>query len=136
MKGLIEDTQSEVVVVPLLDVLNAIATKFPEQFTDVFTVDIRVCQIVRSSVSDPSHFDVDPDPDSDPGIHIWEKWIRILGSTFPKYWIQIQILGSIFGKSESGSEYLFSYFSFRNSCHTNYNTYFCYGQNLEKAFLR
>ena len=34
-------------------------------------------------VSDPSHFDVDPDPD--PGIHIWEKWIRIqiLGSTFP-----------------------------------------------------
>ena len=48
MKGLIEDTQSEVVVVPLLDVLNAIATKFPEQFTDVFTVDIRVCQIVRS----------------------------------------------------------------------------------------
>ena len=28
-----------------------------------------------SSVSDPSHFDVDPDPD--PGIHIWEKWIRI-----------------------------------------------------------
>ena len=34
-----------------------------------------------TSVSDPSHFDVDPDPD--PGIHIWEKWIRILGSTFP-----------------------------------------------------
>ena len=31
------------------------------------------------SVSDPSHFDVDPDP----GIHILEKWIRILGSTFP-----------------------------------------------------
>ena len=26
-----------------------------------------------TSVSDPSHFDVDPDP----GIHIWEKWIRI-----------------------------------------------------------
>ena len=26
--------------------------------------------------SDPSHFDVDPDP----GINIWEKWI--LGSTF------------------------------------------------------
>ena len=73
MKGLIEDTQSEVVVVPLLDVLNAIATKFPEQFTDVFTVEIRVCQIVRSSVSDLSHFDVDLDPDPDPGIHIWEK---------------------------------------------------------------
>ena len=38
---------------------------------------------VESSVSDPSHFDVDPDPD--PGIHISEKWIRIriLGSTFP-----------------------------------------------------
>ena len=36
-----------------------------------------------TSVSDPSHFDMDPDPD--PGIHIWEKWlrIRILGSTFP-----------------------------------------------------
>ena len=33
-----------------------------------------------TSVSDPSHFDVDPDP----GIHIWEKWIRILGSTFGK----------------------------------------------------
>ena len=32
-----------------------------------------------TSVSDPSHFDVDPDP----GIHILEKWIRILGSTFP-----------------------------------------------------
>ena len=24
------------------------------------------------------------DPDPDPGIHIWEKWIRILGSTFGK----------------------------------------------------
>ena len=41
------------------------------------------------SVSDPSHFDVDPDPgihikvDPDPLIHIWEKLIRILGSTFP-----------------------------------------------------
>ena len=35
----------------------------------------------KYSVSDPSHFDVDPDPD--PGIHIWEKWTRILGSTFP-----------------------------------------------------
>ena len=34
---------------------------------------------VSTSVSDPSHFDVDPDP----GIHIWEKWIQILGSTFP-----------------------------------------------------
>ena len=33
------------------------------------------------SVSDPSHIDVDPDPD--PGIHIWEKWIRIIGFTFP-----------------------------------------------------
>ena len=29
--------------------------------------------LVVGSVSDPSHFDVDPDP----GIHIWEKWIRI-----------------------------------------------------------
>ena len=38
-------------------------------------------QSFEISVSDPSHFDVDPDPD--PGIHIWEKWIRILGSTFP-----------------------------------------------------
>ena len=36
-------------------------------------------RILTNSVSDPSHFDVDPDPD--PGIHIWEKWIRILGST-------------------------------------------------------
>ena len=35
-----------------------------------------------TSVSDPSHFDMDPDPD--PRIHIWEKWIRILGSTFGK----------------------------------------------------
>ena len=35
--------------------------------------------LLHSSVSDPSHFDVDPDP----GIHIWEKWIQILGSTFP-----------------------------------------------------
>ena len=34
-----------------------------------------------SSVSDPSHFDMDTDPA--PGIHIWEKWIRILVSTFP-----------------------------------------------------
>ena len=38
-------------------------------------------QVQNYSVSDPSQFDVDPDPD--PGIHIWEKWIRILGSTFP-----------------------------------------------------
>ena len=38
---------------------------------------------LAGSVSDPSHFDVDPD--SDPEIHIWEKWIRIwiLGSNFP-----------------------------------------------------
>ena len=27
------------------------------------------------SVSDPSHFDVDPDPDT--AIHIWKKWIQI-----------------------------------------------------------
>ena len=28
---------------------------------------------LKTSVSDPSHFDVDPDPDPDPdpGIHIW-----------------------------------------------------------------
>ena len=31
------------------------------------------CRNFKSSVSDPSHFDMDPDP----GIHIWEKWIRI-----------------------------------------------------------
>ena len=37
--------------------------------------------IIKSSVSDSSHLDVDPDPD--PGINIWEKCIRILGSTFP-----------------------------------------------------
>ena len=37
--------------------------------------------MMKNSVSDPSHFDLDPDP----GIHIWEKWIRIriVGSTFP-----------------------------------------------------
>ena len=35
---------------------------------------------VLTSVSDQSHFDVDPDP----GIHIGEKWIRILGSTLGK----------------------------------------------------
>ena len=44
--------------------------------------------LVMASVSDPSHFEVDPDPD--PGIQIWEKWIRI------------RILGSTFGKSGSG----------------------------------
>ena len=32
------------------------------------------------SVADPSHFDVDPNPD--PGIHPILTWIRILGSTF------------------------------------------------------
>ena len=47
-------------------------------FTHMFKY-ISIC----NSVSDPSHFDVDLDPDPDPGIHIWEKWIRILGSTFP-----------------------------------------------------
>ena len=26
---------------------------------------------IKTSVSDPSHFDVDPDPDPNPGIHIW-----------------------------------------------------------------
>ena len=30
---------------------------------------------LANSVSDPSHFDVDPDPVPDPGIHIWEKWM-------------------------------------------------------------
>ena len=42
-------------------------------------VNIKWVMIVQTSVSDPSHFDVDPDS----VIHIWEKWIRILGSTFP-----------------------------------------------------
>ena len=33
----------------------------------------RMCEIAKfkNSVSDPSHFDVDPDPNPDPGIHIW-----------------------------------------------------------------
>ena len=47
--------------------------------------ELNIISIIYISVSDPSHFDVDPDPDPVPGIHIWEKWIRIriLGSTFP-----------------------------------------------------
>ena len=54
---------------------SILSINFPPPFT----------ALVRepSSVSDPSHFDVDPDPGPDPGIHIGEKWIRILGSTFP-----------------------------------------------------
>ena len=44
-----------------------------------FTEQPPVSSLIKSNVSDPSHFDVDPDP----GIHIWEKWIRILGSTSP-----------------------------------------------------
>ena len=45
-------------------------------------VNTKWAMIVQTSFSDPSHFDVDPD--LGPGIHIWEKWIRIriLGSTF------------------------------------------------------
>ena len=35
---------------------------------------------VKSSFADQSHFDVDPNPEN----HIWEEWIRILGSTFPE----------------------------------------------------
>ena len=65
----------------------------------------------RSSFSDPSHFDVDPDPD--PGIHILEKWIRIHLSVIVdpdprihiwKKWIRIRF------QSGSGSEYLFFIF--------------------------
>ena len=43
----------------------------------IFYKEIHVGQITKLifSVSDPSHFDVDPDPD--PRIHIWKKWIRI-----------------------------------------------------------
>ena len=37
---------------------------------------------VKSSVADQSHFDVDPNPN--PENHIWEEWIRILGSTYPE----------------------------------------------------
>ena len=67
-----------------------------------------------SSVSDLSHFYVDPDP----GIHIWEKCIWILGSTY---------------RSEN---LFFIFFIFiKKSCRTNCNTYFCYRQK-EKAFLR
>ena len=33
---------------------------------------------LKTSVADPSHFDVNPDP----GIHIWSYWIQIFGSTF------------------------------------------------------
>ena len=39
---------------------------------------------LKDRVSDPSHFDVHPDLDLIPWIHIWEKWTRILGSTFGK----------------------------------------------------
>ena len=47
----------------------------PNQFTRGYrTEKVGRYFIVANSVSDPSHFDVDPDP----GIHIWEKWIRIL----------------------------------------------------------
>ena len=38
-----------------------------------------------SSVADPSHFDVDPDPD--PGIHIWEQWIRIRNAACKYNWL-------------------------------------------------
>ena len=57
---------------------------------------------VKISVSDPSHFDMNPDPDPrihlflimdpDPRIHVWKKWIRI------------RVQGG------SGSEYLFLIF--------------------------
>ena len=34
---------------------------------------IGLTDIKENSISDPSNFDVDPDP----GIHIWENWILI-----------------------------------------------------------
>ena len=84
------------------------------------------------------------------------------GSHLILTWIRIQILGSTFGNSGSGSSdppfrnsgsgsgssvphlekvdpdpsTYFSYFSLKNSCRTNQNAYFYYRQNLEKAFLR
>ena len=38
VKGMLEDTQSEVVVVPLLALMHAIASNHPNHFTTVFTV--------------------------------------------------------------------------------------------------
>ena len=63
-----------------LDVLAVLAYQ-PQQGTlgNKFNCILKSNDNVSTSVSDPSHFDVDPDP----GIHIWEKWIQILGSTFP-----------------------------------------------------
>ena len=107
-------------------------------------LDLFINAILKSSVSDPSHFDVDPDP----GIHIWEKWIRILGFTFGKS-------GS--GSSDppfrnSGSGSLDPHLEkvdpvpkwirirvpiFHKEIHVGQITMLiCYRQNLEKAFLR
>ena len=63
-----------------LDVLAALADQAKKwTLGNKFNCILKSNDNVSTSVSDPSHFDVDPDP----GIHIWEKWIRILGSTFP-----------------------------------------------------
>ena len=61
--------------------INALVKIF--QFQCLFS-SIRFNQLLpisNTSVSDPSHFDFDPDPD--PRIFTWEKGIQILGSTFP-----------------------------------------------------
>ena len=74
---------------------------------------VLLTSILVYSVSDLSHFDVDPEPV--PKIHIWEKWIRIHLSVIvdpdhrihiSKKWNRIRIRV----QSGSGSEYLFFIF--------------------------
>ena len=74
-------------------------------------------------------------------IHLILTWIRILGSTFGKSGSgssdpPFRNSGSRTGSSDPHLEKVDpdprTYFSYR----TNYNAYFCYRQNLEKAFLR
>ena len=62
------------------------------------------------------HLSVIVDPDPDPWIHVWKKWIR-------------------FGTG-SGSEYLFFIFFIKKFMSDKLQCLFCYRQNLEKAFLR
>ena len=85
---------------------------------------------VKVGVADPSHLDVDSDPD--PVIQSWEQWIRVRIHLWKK-WIRIH-----FGPG-SGSENLFFDYDFfllvpeiNNLEH--YDLHYCVGKRTEHSF--
>ncbi len=55
------------------DILHNFYVNFPTEWCRIHYFDIQ-----ETSFADPWHFGLNPDPDLDPRIHAYDKWIRIL----------------------------------------------------------